>query len=439
MSLELFVASRYLMSRRKQTFISVISLVSVLGVAIGVAALVVVMGVYNGFTTSIRDKILGSNAHVLLMSSDFTAFDPPLDDAEGLARAERTGAATPVLARVQAMPGVKAATPYVYTEVLLSTPRGATGLVLRGIDPVQAVEALPMLHTLDSGKVDNLLPPQHSEAGETGEGVETAGPPGILLGKDLAVRFGLKVGDRVNLMSPAGQRTTVGFAPKIRPFRVQGVFKSGMTDYDSRLAYISLTAAQDLLGLPAGRISGIEIFLDNPYAARDVAARIDAELGPPFYARNWMDLNASLFAALQLERIGMFIVLAMIVLVGSFSIITSLVMLVMEKTRDIAILMSMGATSRVIRRIFTLQGAIIGVVGTALGYVLGLSLAWVLKTYNIIELPPGVYPMDRLPMMIDPGDTVLIGVVSLLLCFAATIYPARQASRLTPAEALRYE
>lgn len=415
MSFELFIASRYLISRRKQTFISIISLMSVLGVAIGVAALVVVMGVYNGFSNDIRDRILGSNSHVLVMASDPAVFDSPAGE-EGV---------TPYLNRIKAMPGVKAATPYLYTEVLLSTPRGATGLILRGIDPGQAGEALPLLRELYAGDVAGLA--------------SGGGAPGILVGKDLADRFQLRVGSRINLMSPAGQRTTAGFAPKIKPFRVVGVFKSGMTDYDSRMAYVSLDASQDLMGLPAGRVSGIEVFAADPYAARDLAQAIGAELGPPFYARNWMDLNAGLFAALQLERIGMFIVLAMVILVGSFSIITSLVMLVMEKTRDIAILMSMGATARSIRRIFMLQGAIIGVVGTGLGYALGLTLAWLLKRYQFIQLPAGVYPMDRLPILISVPDTVIIGVVALIMCFLATIYPARQAARLVPAEALRYE
>lgn len=413
MSFELFIASRYLVSRRKQTFISIISLMSVLGVAIGVAALVVVMGVYNGFTTDIRDRILGSNAHIMVMAANPAAFDTP------------AGGVTSWLDRIKAVPGVKAATPYLYTEVLLSTPRGATGLVLRGINPDQAGEALPLLHDLDAGDAADLA---------SGKGA-----PGILVGKDLADRFQLQVGSRINLMSPAGQRTTAGFAPKILPFRVVGVFKSGLSDYDNRLAYVSLEASRDLMGLPAGRISGIEVFAADPYAAREVGRSIETALGPPFYTRDWMELNASLFAALQLERIGMFIVLSMVILVGSFSIITSLVMLVMEKTRDIAILMSMGATARSIRRIFMLQGTIIGAVGTGLGYILGLTLAWLLKRYQFIQLPAGAYPMDKLPILISVPDTVLIGVVALIMCFLATVYPARQAARLVPAEALRYE
>lgn len=414
MSFSLFIASRYLTSRNKRTFISIISFMSVLGVAIGVAALVIVMSVYNGVTAEMREKILGANPHIMIMATRPGAFGPSAARGEGEA-----------LDRIRETPGVVSATPFLYAEVLLSTPQGATGLVVRGIDPHLAGESMPMLNHLESGSVENL-----SREGS---------PAGMLVGHELARRFHLRVGSRVNLMSPAGQRTTAGFVPKLRSFRVEGVFKSGMSDFDSRLAYVPLSAAQDLMGYPDGYVSGVEAFVGEPYEAREIAADMAQRLGAPFYTRNWIDMNANLFAALQLERFGMFIVLLMVILVGSFSIITSLVMLVMEKTRDIAILMSMGATAAGVRRIFMLQGAIIGAVGTSIGYVLGIVLALLLRKYQFIELPPGVYMMDTLPVIIDPLDIVIIGAVSMLMCFVATIYPARQASRLVPAEALRYE
>ncbi|WP_298066789.1 lipoprotein-releasing ABC transporter permease subunit [uncultured Mailhella sp.] len=414
MSFPLFIASRYLVSRSKRTFISVISVMSVLGVAIGVAALVIVMSVYNGVTDEMREKILGANPHIMVMSTRAGAFDAVSANGEG---------ASP-LERIRSVPGVVSAAPFLYAEVLLSTPGGATGLVVRGVDPAQA-ETMPLLNRLEDGDAESL--------GKSG------GPAGILVGHDLARRFHLRPGSRVNLMSPAGQRTTVGFVPKLKSFRVAGIFKSGMSEFDSRLAYVSLTAAQELMGFPAGRVSGVEAFVRNPYDAVDIARDIAESLGAPFYTRNWIDMNANLFAALQMERFGMFIVLLMVILVGSFSIITSLIMLVMEKTRDIAILMSMGATAGAVRRIFMLQGAIIGAVGTSLGYVLGIVLALLLKKYQVIELPPGVYMMDTLPVIIEPLDLAVIGVVAMFLCFVATLYPARQASRLIPAEALRYE
>ena len=414
MSYSLFIASRYLTSRSKRTFISIISFMSVLGVAIGVAALVIVMSVYNGVTEEMREKILGANPHVMVMATQAGAFGPEAAKGEG-----------EVIERIRETPGVVSATPFLYAEVLLSTPQGATGLVVRGIDPVSAGESMPLLHHLESGSVEDL--------------VRESGPAGMIVGHDLARRFNLRVGSRVNLMSPAGQRTTAGFVPKLRSFRVVGVFKSGMSDFDSRLAYVSLGAAQELMGYPDGHVSGVEAFVKNPYDALDIAKDVAQRRGPPFYPRNWIDINANLFAALQLERFGMFIVLLMVILVGSFSIITSLVMLVMEKTKDIAILMSMGATAAGVRRIFMFQGAIIGAVGTSIGYVLGIVLALLLKKYQFIELPPGVYMMDTLPVIIDPVDLLVIGAVSMLLCFVATIYPARQAARLVPAEALRYE
>ncbi len=410
MSFSLFIASRYLTSRKKGTFISIISFMSVLGVAIGVAALVIVMSVYNGVTREMREKILGANPHVMVMTTRAGSFG-----ADGAA----------VIDAVKNVPGVESASPFLYAEVLLSTPQGATGLVLRGLDPALSADAMPMLHHLESGSLENLS--------------RKSGPAGMLVGQDLARRFHLQVGSRVNLMSPAGQRTTAGFVPKLRSFRVEGIFRSGMSDFDSRLAYVTLDAARDIMGYPEGYVSGVEAFVDDPYDAKTVAADMAEKLGAPFYVRNWIDMNANLFAALQLERFGMFIVLLMVILVGSFSIITSLVMLVMEKTKDIAILMSMGATTSMVRRIFMLQGAIIGAVGTSIGYVLGIVLALLLKKYQFIELPPGVYMMDTLPVIIEGLDLVIIGAVSMLLCFVATIYPARQAARLVPAEALRYE
>ena len=438
MSFPFFIAKRYLTSRSKRTFISIISLMSVMGVAIGVAALVIVMSVYNGVTEEMREKILGANPHIIVLSSQPGAFDPA--PVEGLLKEEgeqtaapaqtdpaKEGGASvsPVLAPVQQVPGIVSATPFLYAEVLLSTPYGATGLVVRGIDPGQAAEAMPLLRELQKGSVEDLD--------------RESGPAGMIVGHDLATRFKLRVGSRVNLMSPAGQRTTAGFVPKLKSFRVAGIFKSGMSDFDSRLAYVSLPAAQDLMGYPSGRISGIEAFVEDPYKAKEIGSAVAEKLGWPFYARNWIDMNANLFAALQLERFGMFIVLVMVILVGSFSIITSLVMLVMEKTKDIAILMSMGATARDVRRIFMLQGVLIGAVGTSIGYVLGIILALLLKEYQFIELPPDVYMMDTLPVIIDPLDLAVIGAVSLLLCYLATIYPARKASGLIPAEALRYE
>jgi lipoprotein-releasing system permease protein len=327
--------------------------------------------------------------------------------------------------RVRASRDVTGATPFLYTEVLLSTQSGAKGLVLRGIDPESAGPVLTILNRMLQGGLEGLK--------------EEGAPPGIIIGKELARRLGLSVGSRVNLLSHSGEKSSTGFAPRIRPFKVAGIFQTGMFEYDSTLGFAALPAVRELLGLPAGRLSGIELTVADLYQADAIAERLVKELGPPYYVRHWMEMNANLFAALKLEKIGMFLVLAMVVLIASFSIVTSLVMLVMEKTRDIAILMSMGATSGMIRRIFMLQGTIIGAVGTASGYALGITLALLLKEYQFIKLPQGVYALDHLPVLLSPLDIAIVGGSAMLLSFLATIYPARQAARLAPAEALRYE
>ena len=409
MSFAFFVARRYLFARRKQAFIYVISIMSILGVALGVAALVVVLGVYNGLTTDMRDKILGANAHGIVMSymPDAFAEHPEL------------------LGEVIKTPGVTGATPFIYTEVMLSAGKGVKGLVLRGIDPKTAPSVLTMLRKMKRGSIARLT--------------QTEGLPGIIIGEELAKRIGLGIGSRVNLLSPSGQKTAAGFQPRIRAFEVAAIFKTGMFEYDSSLAFVTLDACREVLGLEPGYLSGIEITVDDVFKADVIAERISNSIGSPFYARNWMEMNANLFAALKLEKIGMFILLAMVVLIGSFSIVATLVMLVMEKTKDIAVMLSMGATRRTIRRIFMLQGTIIGFVGTLLGYALGLTVGFLLKRYQFIKLPENVYTLDHLPIIITLSDVLVIGAAAMLLCFLATLYPARQASRLKPAEALRYE
>lgn len=409
MSFEFFVARRYLFSHRKQAFIYVISLMSIIGVALGVAALVVVLGVYNGLTTDMRDKILGANAHGIVLSYIPDAFgkNPGLRD------------------EILRTPGVTGATPFIYTEVMLSSGDGVKGLMLRGVDPRTAPGVLSMLKAIKKGSINGL---------ETGDGT-----PGIIIGEELAKHIGLGMGSRVNLLSPSGEKTTAGFQPRIRPFEVAGIFKTGMYEYDSSLAFVTLDAARELLGLDPGFLSGIEITVDDVYRADEITKELTDNIGNPFYARSWMDMNANLFAALKLEKIGMFILLIMVVLIGSFSIVDTLVMLVMEKTRDIAVMMSMGATRKMIRRIFMYQGTIIGFVGTMLGYALGLTVGYLLKRYQFIKLPENVYTLDHLPIIITVPDVLIIGGAAMLLCFLSTLYPARQASRLKPADALRYE
>jgi len=408
MNFELAIALRYLLAKRRQAFISVISLISVLGVGLGVASLIVVLGVMNGFSQDLRDKILGVNAHVIVGGIGGNLRQP--DKA---------------MASIAALQGVEGVTPFIYSEVMLSTEYGVKGVVLRGLDPVTAVKVLSIGQDMVAGDLDGLSAP--------------GGPPRIVVGDELAGRLGVRVGSLVNLLSPSGSRSAAGFTPKVKVFRVAGVFRTGMYEYDSSLGYVSLAAARDLLGYSADAVTGLEVRLADVDAAPEVAEDVRALVDGEGYVRTWMDMNENLFAALKLEKTAMFIILALIVLVGSFSIITTLVMLVMEKTKDIAVLMSMGASARNIRNIFMLQGTIIGAVGTALGFALGIPASLLLKRYQFIELPRDVYSLDHLPVLLEWQDLVLIGVAAFALCFLATLYPARQASRLQPSEALRYE
>jgi len=409
MKFEFFIALRYIFALRKQSFIAVISLFAVCGVALGVAALIVVIGVMNGFTKDLRDKILGVNAHVLV-----SAFTGGIRDHKAVAELCRQ------------IPGVTGVTPFVYSEVMLSASGGVKGVVLRGIDPSTADQVLSLTRDMVTGSVKDLA--------------EKDGLPGVIIGAEMSRRLGLGLGAMVNLLSPTGTQSAVGFTPKVRVFRVAGIFRTGMFEYDATLGYVTVDAARNLLGFKDDVVTGLEVRLKDVYRAGEVSDQIRVKLHEyPVYVRNWQEMNANLFAALELEKTAMFIILAMIVLVGSFSIVTMLVMLVMQKTKDIAVLMSLGATSESIRRIFMFQGSFIGAVGTALGYGIGIPVALILKKYQFIKLPSDVYPVDYLPVRLEWLDMTLIGVAALALCFLSTLYPARRAASLKPSDALRYE
>lgn len=409
MQFELFVSLRYLLARRKQAFISVISLISVLGVAIGVASLIVVLGVMNGFSENLRDKILGINSHLIVGSVKQT-----IENYDGL------------VDKSLKLDGIAAATPFIYYEVMLSTPTGVKGVVLRGIDPDTAGQVLSVERDLVSGSLKNL-----------GEPADT---PGIVIGKELAARLGLTMGSRVSLLAPSGKKSAAGFSPKILFFNVVGIFNSGMYEYDSSLVFVSIPEAQKILGFEGDVVTGIEYRVTDIDAVQQTGELLVRALGGfPLYSRNWIEMNQNLFAALKLEKTAMAVILTMIVLVGSFSIITTLVMMVMEKTKDIAVLMALGATPTQIRNIFILQGSLIGAVGTSIGFGLGLAICSLLKKYQFIKLPADVYYLDHLPVKTELLDMSLIAVAAMILCFLATLYPARQAAGMHPTEALRYE
>jgi lipoprotein-releasing system permease protein len=415
MSFEFFVSLRYLKAKRKQTFISIITFISIGGVTLGVTALIVVLAVMSGFENDLKNKILGLNAHVLVLSWD--------NSIENY---------TPLAGQVEKMPGVTGATPFILTQVLLNTPQKVTGAVLRGLEVNSARRVIILDRIIRSGSWQALEAP----AGDKAEG--GAPLPGIVLGQELAKQLGLSLGDTVSVVSPLGEISPLGRVPKMRPFRLVGTFESGMFEYDSTISFVSLAQAQSFLSMP-GRVTGLEVKTRDIYEADRIAREIKTRLGFPYWTKDWMQMNKNLFSALKLEKLVMFIILALIILVAAFNIVSSLIMVVMEKTKDIAVLKSMGATAGSIMKIFVLEGLIIGVVGTALGLAGGVGLCEILRKYQFIHLPSDVYYISSLPVLMKGPDILLIVAAAIGITFVATLYPAWQASRLDPVEALRYE
>jgi lipoprotein-releasing system permease protein len=407
MNFEWFVSLRYLRAKRKQKFISLISIISVLGVAVGVMALIVVLSVYTGFTEGLRDQIIGVNAHVIV---------------------QRFGGAISwpqkVIDEIKTVEGVEAATPYIHGQALISSGNNSSGLVLRGIDPETAGEVITIEQEMKAGSLQDLQ--------------TDSGPPAIILGVELARQLRVNMLDKIRLISPNGPLSPMGVLPRVRTCQIVGIFETGMFEYDSTMGFINLKTARSLTGVEYG-VHGIEVRVEDVEQADEVAGFIKNKLGPGFSVRDWMQINQNLFAALKLEKVGIFIALDLIILVASLNIISTLVMVVMEKTRDIAILKSMGATTGSIMRIFFYQGMIIGLAGTMLGVLSGLGICWFLKKYPIIELPRNVYPMSTMPIKVVPLDVTIIAVSAILITLAATLYPSWKASRVRPAEALTYE
>ena len=415
MSYELFIGLRYLKAKRKQTFISLITFISIGGVMVGVTALIVVLAVMTGFKEDLRDKILGVTSHVVI-----SRYDGAMADYRQ------------VMAQVEKVSGVTAGTPFIYSQVLISSGQAVSGAVLRGFDPETAARVISLAKNLRDANLEEL------SKGREVPGRQ--GLPTIILGKELAKNLGgVARGDAVIVMSPLGRITPLGQVPRSQVFQVADIFESGMYEYDASLAYVPLAEAQNFLGI-GDRVTGIEVRVDDIYQADRVASSAGKLLGGfPFWSRDWMSMNRNLFSALKLEKIVMFIILTLIILVAAFNIISTLIMVVMEKTRDIAILKSMGATNRSIMAIFMIEGLIIGLVGTLLGLLGGYVLCKLLATYKFVQLPPDVYYISTLPVKMDALDVALTALAAIAISLVATLYPAWQASRLEPAEAIRYE
>jgi len=409
MKFEFFVAGRYLWAKRRLSFISIISGISVGGVLVGVAALTIVLSVMNGFEDEVQKRIVGTNAHVIVLSHD----------EKGLKADDE------LLKRVEAVPGVAGAAPFVYSKGMISGGGFSDGIAIKGIDLSREKEVTDVYRNI-SPSIESIDPKDGSK--------------GIVLGQYLANALGVSAGDEVVLTSPLqGSATIFGMIPRVKKFEVVGIFSSGMYDYDSSLGYISIAAAQDFLGL-GGYVTGVEVKVNDMYKAPQIADSIIRTLGGfPYTASNWIELNRNLFSWMKTEKIVMFVILMLIVAVAAFNIISTLIMVVMEKRRDIGILKSMGATSRSVMRIFIAEGVAVGLIGTALGCIAGFVGCYLLQKYKFITLPGDVYFIDRLPVKMEAGDFLMVALVAVGVCFAATLYPSWKASRLVPVEAIRYE
>jgi lipoprotein-releasing system permease protein len=405
---EWFISFRYLRARHKQRFISLISLISVAGITVGVMALIVVLAVYSGFTNGLRDQILGINSHIIVQLPGGS-----IRDYESVRK------------QILTVAGVTGATPYLYTQTLMSGASGGSGVILRGIDPGTAQGVIKLESQMIRGSINDLTPEPDNRV------------PHVILGKNLADELHVKMGDKVRLISSSGPLTPMGVIPKIKTCRVSGIFESGMYEYDSSLAYMTLPDVQAFLASD-DIVHGIEVAVqeDELNQANKVARRIVDKIGTTYIAKDWMSMNRNLFAAFKLEKIGMFICLTLIILVAALNIISALIMVVMEKEKDIAILKSMGATSRSIMKIFFFQGLVIAFSGTILGVAGGLGLCDLLARYKFIELPSNVYPMSTLPIKVLPMDVTIVAISAIVITLAATIYPSWKASQVHPGEVL---
>ena len=431
MTYEYVVGLRYLKSRRRQTFISLITVISIGGVTVGVMVLIVVLAVMSGFETTLKEKILGMNSHVWILPQT-TRYIEEYED---------------IASRVRRIPHVTLVAPFTTHEVMLMAEGRVAGTLLRGINPAQKDLMADLGHYFRGQDLQQLLLPDRAVQSHQRRQDEAALPPhGIVLGRELARALLVFPGQTVLVNSPLGVLTPAGILPNMRRFTVTGTFETGMYEYDAKLAFIALPQAQEFFDMPQ-TVHGIEVKVDNIYRVRGVSQAIRTTLGAAFWTRDWMEMNRNLFAALRQEKVIMFIILVLIILVAAFNIISTLVMLVMEKRADIAILKAMGARNASIRKIFMIEGLIIGVCGTVLGGIAGLVFTWNLQTISgaverllgIQFFPPDVYFIDKLPARIDVLDVGLIVCTALIVSFLATLYPAWNAAKLDPVVALRYE
>ena len=406
MPFELQVALRYLLAKRRQVFISVISLVSTIGVTVGVAALIIAMGLMTGLQGELQDRILGSSAHI------FVYKPTGIEDYKV------------EVAKLRAFAGVTGAAPAVMAKAMI-IGMGDDFVGVKGVDPELEPSVTEMAGVLSGGSLRDLDPTSEDDL------------PGIVIGKDLAGKVGAMVGDTVRLLTAQGSLSPVGIMPRQRRFKVVGTFRLGLYDIDSSTGLVGLEQGMLLAG--TDRVDHIEVKVANAYDAPRIAEEMITQLGEAYAVQDWTDINQQLYSALMLEKLGMGIGIGLIVMVAALNIVASLILMVMEKTRDIAILKTMGASRQSIMLVFLLQGSIIGVIGTVLGAVAGVVIAEVLDRYQLISIPGDIYQVSYLPFRVLPGDVMMVILGAVVVCFFATLYPSRQAARLDPAQALRYE
>jgi lipoprotein-releasing system permease protein len=407
MSFELFVALRYLLAKRKQAFISLISLISTLGVAVGVMALVIALALMTGLQGEVRDRILGSTAHVYVWNTG------GIEDYHA------------EVARLKAVAGVTGAAPAVLGRALISTDRADAFISFKGIDPALEGQVTDLQRTMQQGTIEAVAPASEEEI------------PGILIGRNLAQQLGVSVGDFATLVTPTGTLSPVGMIPRSRRVRIAGIYQLGLYEYDAAYGFVTLEFAERLMGKAGPELMQVKVA--DIETAPVVSDRIVDALGTNYVSQDWTDMNQQLFSALWIEKMAISIAIGLIVMVAALNIIASLILLVMEKSRDIAILKTMGTSSGRIMRIFMMQGLIIGLVGTAVGATLGLALCWVLDTYRLIQIPMDVYQVAYVPFVVRPLDFTVVIIAAIVICFLATLYPSRQASKLDPVQALRFE
>lgn len=429
MQFELFVAARYLKAKRRQAVIGIITVLSIVGVAAGVASLIIALAINNGFRQDLQDRLLGSSSHINLL------------------RVESDGIRSwqPLLSELVKQPHVVAGAPAIYEQVLISRGARAQGAVLKGIIPAEENKVSDLLNSVKVGSAaalatDNPTAQTPADSGESNplSARVTASLAPIVLGRDMADQLGATVGSVVTATSPQGELTPFGIVPKYARFKVVGIFSSGFYDFDNTWAFIRLSDAQRLFDL-SDVVSVLEFKVDDIYQAGEIGRKLEAAAGKGFMSTNWMEQNRALFRALRLERVVTFITIGLIVFVAALNILISLIMMVMEKTRDIAVLVSMGAKKQQVRRIFMYQGMLIGVIGTVIGLVLGYSISWAAGHYHLLSLSAEVYSIDYVPFAPRFGDAVLVCAVAIGISFVATLYPSWSAARVLPAEALRYE